>query len=191
MMNAKVEFVFKSNTHTMGKFRQPSIQLLEGLGVEGDAHMGVTVKHRSRVAADPTQPNLRQVHLIHTELHDELQTRGFEIEAGQMGENITTRGIDLLGLPKGTRMFLGETAALEITGLRNPCTQLDGLQDGLMDAVLGFVPAHCLQRRFGGYVGAQHARTLASEGDGARGTVAQTLTGCARADHESDLPCQT
>ena len=149
MMNAKVEFVFKSNTHTMGKFRQPSIQLLEGLGVEGDAHMGVTVKHRSRVAADPTQPNLRQVHLIHTELHDELQTRGFEIEAGQMGENITTRGIDLLGLPKGTRMFLGETAALEITGLRNPCTQLDGLQDGLMNAVLDRDEAGNLIRKAG------------------------------------------
>ncbi len=136
MMNAQVESVFKSNTHTMQKFWQPSIRLLEGLGVEGDAHMGVTVKHRSRVAVDPTQPNLRQVHLIHIELHDELQARGFKIGAGQMGENITTRGIDLLSLPKGTKMFLGETALLEITGLRNPCTQLDGLQEGLMNAVL-------------------------------------------------------
>jgi MOSC domain-containing protein YiiM len=136
MMNAKVELVFKSNTHTMQKFQQPSIHLLEGLGVEGDAHMGVTVKHRSRLAADPSQPNLRQVHLIHGELHDELQTRGFNIKAGQMGENITTRGIDLLGLPKGTKLSIGESAVLEITGLRNPCTQLDGLQNGLMNAVL-------------------------------------------------------
>jgi MOSC domain-containing protein YiiM len=149
MMNAKVEFVFKSNTHTMIKLEQPSIQLLEGLGVEGDAHMGVTVKHRSRVAADPTQPNLRQVHLIHSELHDELNARGFKIDAGQMGENITTRGIDLLGLPKGTKLFLGETAMLEITGLRNPCMQLDGLQEGLMQAVLDRDEAGNLIRKAG------------------------------------------
>jgi MOSC domain len=149
MMNARVEAVFKSDMHTMSKLEQPRIQLLEGLGVEGDAHMGVTVKHRSRVAADPTQPNLRQVHLIHGELHDELQARGFRIDAGQMGENITTRGIDLLSLPKGTKMFLGETAMLEITGLRNPCTQLDGLQAGLMNAVLDRDEAENLIRKAG------------------------------------------
>ncbi len=148
-MNARVEAVFKSATHTMQKFQQPSIHLLEGLGVEGDAHMGVTVKHQSRLAADPSQPNLRQVHLIHGELHDELQTRGFKIKAGQMGENITTRGIDLLGLPKGTKMFLGASAVLEITGLRNPCTQLDGLQQGLMNAVLDRDEAGNLIRKAG------------------------------------------
>ena len=135
-MTPIIKAVFNSNTHTMFKLEQPSIKLLTGLGVEGDAHMGVTVKHRSRVAADPTQPNLRQVHLIHSELHEELLARGFTVKAGQMGENITTRGIDLLGLPKGTKMFLGETALLEITGLRNPCLQLEGLQTGLMEAVL-------------------------------------------------------
>ncbi len=135
-MKAKVEAVFKSDTHTMFKLEQPHIQILEGLGVEGDAHMGVTVKHRSRVAADPTQANLRQVHLIHSELHEELQARGFQIQAGQMGENITTKGIDLLGLPKGTKLFLGATATLEITGLRNPCLQLEGLQTGLMKALI-------------------------------------------------------
>jgi MOSC domain-containing protein YiiM len=149
MMNAKVEAVFKSETHTMQKFQQSSITLLEGLGVDGDAHMGVTVKHRSRVAADPTQPNLRQVHLIHAELHEELSARGFKITAGQMGENITTRGIDLLGLPRGTKMFLGETAILEITGLRNPCTQLEGLQAGLMNAVLDRDEAGNLIRKAG------------------------------------------
>jgi MOSC domain-containing protein YiiM len=107
------------------------------LGVEGDAHLGETVKHRSRVAADPSQPNLRQVHLIHAELHDELQAAGFTVSAGQMGENITTRGIDLLSLPTSTRLYLGNTAVVELTGLRNPCTQLDRLQPGLMAAVLG------------------------------------------------------
>jgi hypothetical protein len=136
MMNAKVEAVFKSDTHTMSKLEQRSIVLLAGLGVEGDAHMGVTVKHRSRVATDPTQPNLRQVHLIHGELHQELQARGFVIKAGQMGENITTRGINLLELPRGTTLFLGDSASLEITGLRNPCLQLEGLQTGLMEALL-------------------------------------------------------
>jgi MOSC domain-containing protein YiiM len=105
--------------------------------VEGDAHLGETVKHRSRVARDPSQPNLRQVHLIHAELHDELRAAGFAVSAGQMGENVTTRGIDLLGLPTGTRLRLGKTAVVEVTGLRNPCIQLDRFQSGLMAAVLG------------------------------------------------------
>jgi MOSC domain-containing protein YiiM len=134
--NAVITAVSRSETHTMQKMNQPTIMLLAGLGVEGDAHQGVTVKHRSRVAQDPTQPNLRQVHLIHGELHDELKAKGFELVPGQMGENITTRGIDLLGLPRGTKLTIGE-AVLEITGLRNPCTQLDGIQQGLMAAVLG------------------------------------------------------
>jgi hypothetical protein len=125
-----------SATHTMSKPSAASIRLIAGLGVEGDAHAGVTVKHRSRVARDPTQPNLRQVHLIHAELHDELRRRGFEIAYGAMGENITTRGLDLLALPTGTRLTLGAEAVVEITGLRNPCNQLNGLQPGLMDAVL-------------------------------------------------------
>jgi MOSC domain-containing protein YiiM len=98
--------------------------------------MGVTVKHRSRVARDPSQPNLRQVHLIHAELHDELRARGFPICAGGMGENITTRGVDLLRLPVGTRLHLGAAAVVELTGLRNPCAQLDRIQPGLMAAVL-------------------------------------------------------
>ncbi len=129
--------VSRSATHTFTKPSQESIKLLTGLGVEGDAHMGFTVKHRSRVAVDPTQPNLRQVHLIHAELHDELRSTGFVVSAGQMGENITTRGIDLLSLPTGTRLYLGDTAVVELTGLRNPCGQLDRFQPGLMAAVLG------------------------------------------------------
>ena len=120
----------------MSKPNAASIRLVEGLGVDGDAHQGEKVKHRSRVARDPSQPNLRQVHLIHAELHDELRAAGFEIVPGQMGENVTTRGLDLLGLPTGARLHLGETAVVEVTGLRNPCLQLDGLQPGLMKAVL-------------------------------------------------------
>ena len=112
------------------------IRLLAGLGVEGDAHMGETVKHRSRVRVDPSQPNLRQVHLIHAELHDELVAGGFDVAAGRMGENVTTRGVDLLGLPTGTRLRLGGEAVVEVTGLRTPCKQLDRLQPGLMKAVL-------------------------------------------------------
>lgn len=113
-----------------------SIRLVEDFGVEGDAHAGATVKHRSRVRRDPSQPNLRQVHLIHAELHDELRTKGFDPGPGQMGENITTRGIDLLALPKGALLHIGAEAVVEVTGLRNPCTQLDGLRSGLMNAVL-------------------------------------------------------
>lgn len=136
-MNAIVVAVSKSATHTMSKPNVDSIYLLAGLGVEGDAHAGITVKHRSRVAQDPTQPNLRQVHLIHSELHDEIRTLGFSILPGQMGENITTKGIALLDLPRHTRLHIGENAIVEITGLRNPCHQLNGLQEGLMQAVLG------------------------------------------------------
>jgi MOSC domain-containing protein YiiM len=136
-MDGVVTAVSRSATHTFSKSSQDSIRLLIGLGVEGDAHLGKTVKHRSRVAHDPSQPNLRQVHLIHAELHDELRVAGFAVSAGQMGENITTRGINLLRPPTGTRLHLGNTAVIEVTGLRNPCTQLDRFQSGLMAAVLG------------------------------------------------------
>ena len=135
-MNGEVISVSRSAGHTFAKANGDAVRLLAGLGVEGDAHMGGTVKHRSRVRRDPTQPNLRQVHLIHAELHDELRAAGFDVSAGQMGENVTTRGVDLLGLPTGTTLHLGETASVEVTGLRNPCKQLDGLQPGLMEAVL-------------------------------------------------------
>jgi MOSC domain-containing protein YiiM len=120
----------------MSKPNRLSIRLLEGLGVEGDAHSGKTVKHRSRVRRDPSQPNLRQVHLLHSELHDELRNSGFDLAPGQVGENITTRDLDLLRLPTGTRLQISAEAIVQITGLRNPCVQLDGVQDGLMQAVL-------------------------------------------------------
>ena len=112
------------------------MRLIEGIGVEGDAHAGTTVKHRSRVRQDPAQPNLRQVHLIQAELFEELRDAGFDVEPGSMGENVTTRGIDLLALPRGARLRLGLEAVIEVTGLRNPCTQLDSFQDGLMAATL-------------------------------------------------------
>ena len=128
--------VSRSGEHAFGKSNQPVIRLLAGLGVEADAHQGVTVKHRSRVARDPTQPNLRQVHLIHSELFDELAATGFVVASGEMGENITTRGIDLLGLPAGARLRIGDAAVVEVTGLRNPCVQIDRFQAGLLSAVL-------------------------------------------------------
>jgi MOSC domain-containing protein YiiM len=133
----------------MVKPRREALRLAAGLGVEGDAHAGRTVKHRSRVARDPSQPNLRQVHLIHGELHDELGARGFPVEAGQMGENITTRGVYLLALPAGTRLHLGREAVVEVTGLRNPCLQLDGIHPGLMKAVLDRDAAGVLVRKAG------------------------------------------
>lgn len=131
-----VEAVHRSATHTMAKATRAEIRLLAGLGVEGDAHLGVTVQHRSRVARDASQPNARQVHLVHGELLDDLANAGFSVEPGRMGENITTRGVDLLGLPTGTLLRLGAEAVVEITGLRNPCTQLEGVQPGLQRAVL-------------------------------------------------------
>ncbi len=122
--------------HHFSKTPSLSIRLLTGLGVAGDAHMGETVKHRSRVRKDPTQPNLRQVHLMHVELFDELRGKGFAVQPGDLGENVTTSGVDLLALPTGTRLHLGATAVVEVTGLRNPCVQLDGFQKGLMTATL-------------------------------------------------------
>lgn len=148
-MHPIVIAVALSATHTFSKPVVPMIMLVQGLGVEGDAHQGVTVKHRSRVRADPTQPNLRQVHLIQAELHDELQGAGFNVAEGTMGENITTRGIDLLALPRGARLRIGDDAVVEITGLRNPCVQLDQYQKGLMAAVLGRNADGSLLRRAG------------------------------------------
>jgi hypothetical protein len=133
---AVVVSVGRSAAHTFSKPREAIIRLIAGIGVEGDAHAGTIVKHRSRVAVDPTRPNLRQVHLIHAELHDELAAAGFKVSPGDMGENITTRGIDLLCLPTGTRLYLGRDAVVEVKGLRNPCLQLDQFQQGLMAAVL-------------------------------------------------------
>ncbi len=135
-MAPKVVAVNRSPAYTMSKPATDSITLVRGLGVQGDAHNGLTVKHRSRIAKDPTQPNLRQVHLIHSELFDELRSKGFDVRPGMMGENVSTVGIDLLSLPKGTLLRIGADAVVEITGLRNPCAQLDGLIPGLMKAVL-------------------------------------------------------
>jgi len=135
-MGTFVVAVSRSADHTFSKMSQPSIVLVAGLGVEDDAHAGATVQHRSRVAADPSQPNLRQVHIIHRELLDELNAAGFTVGPGDLGENILTEGIDLLGLPTGALLHLGPTASIEVTGLRNPCSQLDAFQAGLTAAVL-------------------------------------------------------
>lgn len=134
-MTAIVTAVNISSNHSFSKSPQSSIKLIAGIGVEGDTHAGNTVQHRSRVAKDPSQPNLRQIHLIHSELHDELKEAGFDISPGDMGENITTRGINLLELSTNTRLYIGKAIIL-ITGLRNPCAQLDRFQLGLMSAVL-------------------------------------------------------
>ena len=148
-MPATVIAVSRSTGHDFSKPNQGRIRLLEGLGVEGDAHLGVTVQHRSRVAKDPTVPNLRQVHLIHAELIDELEAAGFRVWPGAMGENVTTRGVDLLGLPTGARLRLGADALIEITGLRNPCRQLNDFQPGLMNATLDRDAAGKLIRKAG------------------------------------------
>ena len=131
-----VNAVHASDTHSFSKFAEPPITLVGGFGVAGDAHAGLTVKHRSRVARDPHAVNLRQVHLLHAELFDELIEAGFAVFPGDLGENITTSGIDLLGLPTGTRLRLGGAAVVELTGLRNPCSQIDRFQRGLMSVTL-------------------------------------------------------
>jgi MOSC domain-containing protein YiiM len=149
MTGGRVTTVSSSGEYTFTKPNRASITLLAGLGVEGDVHCGVTVKHRSRVARDPAQPNLRQVHLIHQELFDEMLAEGFAVGAGQLGENITTQGVVLLGLPAGTLLRLGDTAVVKITGLRNPCLQIDNFQQGLLKQVVGRDGAGTLVRKAG------------------------------------------
>lgn len=131
-----VEAVSQRGGHHFSKQPRMWINLLAGLGVEGDGHAGTTVQHRSRAARDPTQPNLRQVHLLHRELLDELEAQGFVIGPGDIGENILTRQVDLLGLPTGAVLHIGDTARVRLTGLRNPCIQLDRFRPGLMAATL-------------------------------------------------------
>jgi len=134
---ATVIAVSRDGDHHFSKPQTQEILLLAGLGVHGDAHAGTTVQHRSRIAADPTQPNLRQVHLIHAELFTELDAQGFAVKPGQLGENITTQNLDLLALPCGTRLCIGPEAVVEVTGLRNPCAQINAFQPRLLNAVLG------------------------------------------------------
>ncbi|KEI71893.1 MOSC domain-containing protein [Endozoicomonas elysicola] len=135
-MEAIVTAVSRSAEHNFSKQNQPSITLIEGVGVEGDAHAGKTIKHLYLLKKDPSRPNLRQVHLIQTELFDELLEKGFTVKAGELGENINTRGINLLGLPTGTRLSIGENVIIELTALRNPCVQIDTFQKGLLKAVI-------------------------------------------------------
>ena len=128
--------VARDARHRFSKASVDAVRLVAGVGVEGDAHAGRTVQHRSRRRWRPHEPNLRQVHLVADELLDELRARGFEVRPGVIGENLTTRGLDLLALPTGARLRIGDVAVLEVTGLRNPCVQLDRYQAGLMQAVL-------------------------------------------------------
>lgn len=145
----RVVAVSRKETHAFSKAEVAEILLVAGQGVEGDAHLGATVRHRSRVARDPSQPNLRQVHLIHEELLDELGTKSFRVAPGELGENILTRGVALLDLPERTRLRLGEDAVLLVTGLRNPCAQIDAFRAGLRGAVIETNAAGALVRKAG------------------------------------------
>jgi MOSC domain-containing protein YiiM len=148
-LNGKVIAVSLSADHSFSKIQKNEIRLLSGIGVEGDAHSGRTVKHRSRVAKDPTQANLRQVHLIHSELFGELHAAGYSVTASDLGENITTEGIDLLGLPTDTLLYIGGSAVVRITGLRNPCAQIDDFLPGLLKQVVGYDHKGNLVRKAG------------------------------------------
>ena len=137
----RVVAVARDAEHRFSKQTCESITLIARYGVEGDAHAGVTVKHRSRVKRDPEQPNLCQVHLIHAELFDYAAAWGYRVEPGELGENVTTTGVDLLGLSRGTRLQLGDEAVVEVTGLRNPCNQINGRWNGLMKELVYVDPA--------------------------------------------------
>lgn len=131
-----VDAVSVSARHTFSKANAFEARLVEGVGVEGDAHAGTTVQHVFDARRDPTRPNLRQVHLIHAELLDELAVQGFDVKPGDLGENLTTRGVRLLDLPTGTRLHVGDEAVLEVTGLRKPCVQIERFRTGLLKAVV-------------------------------------------------------
>ena len=148
-MTGTVVAVHRSAVHGFSKDTLAAIELVAGHGVRDDAHCGVTVQHRSRVAKDPTQANLRQVHLLHGELLDELRARGFVIEAGQLGENITTRGVDLLGLSSDSLIRIGASVVIRVTGLRNPCGQIDAFRPGMLHAVLHRAADGTIVRRAG------------------------------------------
>jgi MOSC domain-containing protein YiiM len=189
MSDGSVTAVNRSGEYSFSKPGREQIVLVPGLGVQGDVHAGVTVRHRSRVRADPHQPNMRQVHLIQGELFHEVGEQGYTVSPGNLGENVTTRGLDLLGLPRGAVLRFGveaksegggqnegegengsardviaaarrvtlsaeserAVAALEaavereagfdqrpavvITGLRNPCGQIDNFEEGLLGEV--------------------------------------------------------
>ena len=127
--------VHRNSSHSFSKESVEAIQVIEGVGVKGDAHSGRTVQHLSRVKIDPTQPNLRQVHLIHSELFEEVAQAGFDVRPGALGENITTAGIDLLALGRDTLLHIGPQVVLRVTGLRNPCAQIDTFAPGLLKQV--------------------------------------------------------
>jgi MOSC domain-containing protein YiiM len=131
-----VTSVSSDDAHRFSKPQRKRIRLLVGLGVEGDSHAGTTVQHLSRLKTRGDEPNLRQVHVIAEELFEELASQGYEISPGDLGENVTTRGIDLLSLPRGTRLRLGPDAVIELTGLRNPCVQIDRFRSGLLKQVV-------------------------------------------------------
>lgn len=149
MNGPRVVSVSLDSQHAFSKPRVDAIELVAGVGVRGDAHAGATVRHRSRVRKDASAPNLRQVHLIHRELFGELAAKGFDVRPGDLGENVATEGIALLELPVGALLHLGDAAVAEVTGLRNPCAQLDGFRPGLMEAVLDRAPDGALVRKAG------------------------------------------
>lgn len=159
--------VAKDSDHRFSKPVVEEITLVEGWGVDGDAHAGTTVQHRSRVARDPSQPNLRQVHLLHAEVFDEVAAEGFQVAPGEMGENVTTRGLDLLALPTDTLLHLGDDACVRVTGLRNPCQQINGFEPGLLRSVLGRAEDGTVVRK-GGVMGVVVAGGVIRPGDGIR-----------------------
>ncbi|MFD9543127.1 MOSC domain-containing protein [Streptomyces sp. NPDC060022] len=139
-MAGHVTAVSCNATYSFSKPNRESITLLAGLGVEGDVHAGETIRHQFRMTYEPDLPNLRQVHLMHEELFEELALKGFDVSAGGLGENITTRGVDLLGLPTGALLHLGERAVVEVTGLRNPCAKINDFRKGLLGEVFALDP---------------------------------------------------
>ncbi|WP_092095807.1 MOSC domain-containing protein [Curtobacterium sp. UNCCL20] len=159
--------VARDSDHRFSKPVVEEITLVENWGVDGDAHAGTTVQHRSRVARDPSQPNLRQVHLLHAEVFDEVASEGFQVAPGEMGENVTTRGLDLLGLPTDTLLHLGDDACVRVTGLRNPCQQINGFEPGLLRAVLGRAEDGTVVRK-GGVMGVVVAGGVIRPGDAIR-----------------------
>ena len=168
MMMPHVVAVSRKETHSFSKEPRASIVLIAGEGVEGDAHRGRTVQHLYRVRKDPTAPNLAQVHLFAEEMLEELRAKDFAVEAGELGENLLTHGIDLLALPEGTLLAVGDEVVLEVSGMRTPCAQIDAFRAGLQQHLWGDVLPDGKRARRAGIMSVVRMGGVVRLGDGIR-----------------------
>ena len=156
--------VSRDDKHRFSKPTVSSIRLVAGFGVEGDSHAGATVQHLYEKKRNPSAPNLCQVHFMAAELFDDLVPTGYTVAPGELGENVTTEGINLMSLPLGTQLHLGAQAVVSVTGMRSPCSLINGYQKGLMKQLIKTDAAGTVHRR-GGIMGVVVRGGVVNPGD--------------------------